>query len=211
MPLKFSRANISPSLGLAFSSSTSALALAPNQSTSSIMPSDSPAMSLGHSRSKSVGFIASRNEIEEYDPFRNFVSSTSTQATHSSILLLPEAAPWTSSLQSIPTPLGIPMRVNAPAQPIEAPVMLEVDPSTTDNHIETAKDQSESNSPLHHHEVTAIAKQGKLKYGTGDRDDRDLVNTLSPRPLSFTADRAKIRRKIVLVGDGSCGKSSLIW
>lgn len=102
MSLEFSRANISPSLDLAFSSSTSALDLSSNQPTSSIVPSDSPAISLGHSRSKSVGLVSSRNENEEYDPFRNFVSSTSTQATHSTILLLPKAASSTKSLQSIP-------------------------------------------------------------------------------------------------------------
>ncbi|KAH6677153.1 Rho GTPase Rho1 [Halenospora varia] len=45
---------------------------------------------------------------------------------------------------------------------------------------------------------------------TSDRDGRDLVTVSSPHPLTSTSGRAEICRKIVLVGDGPCGRSSLI-
>jgi hypothetical protein len=211
MSLNFFCANISPSLDLAFSSSTSALDLSSNQPTLSIVPSDSPALSLGHALSKSVALVASRNENEEYDPFRNFVSSTSTQATHSTILLLPESASSTKRLHFIPDPLEVPMRVNVPAQPIEAPAIPEVDLSSIDTYIEPAKDQLESDpSSLSHYEVTAIVKKGHVTEETSDRNGRDLVTVSSPPPLTSTSIRAEICRKIVLVGDSDCGRTSLI-
>jgi hypothetical protein len=68
----------------------------------------------------------------------------------------------------------------------------------------------EIRTPISGTEVTAVAKEGQVTEVAGGQDGRDLLKVPSAPLSNSTTKGPEIRRKLVIVGDSSVGKTPLL-